>query len=739
MVKKSFITSFAVLAAMTLTTSCSNDDVFDASQDLSFAQYEAKFIQKFGKPSSTQTWGFEDEARALTRANNPGEGFAETSTGINANANEWADPTPGKTYGGLVVPDPLTEKQKALVARYFQTVNDLKYEDPHWRNFFVQQVHKGGNTQKFNTTEGIKAADGSNSYTSDNMNLLSVGYNGQHINNFNHGTYGVEAGSTYGTVGTTGVGVLDKGWTANDFGEHHHMDQIMLMANIDDTECMGYHCSATGVSLQRNDKAALVSWQTIRSWARENGIYEEDILNDGWNRSFVGFDLALKSLDESYAKGNNGEPLYAMLSEVPNNNNMQYAWDGTNLMKIGTKPQTKEDQNITNILQNATLWQNAVAVSYNSSTGNWDWTGNEFQLYNLNIDLTGYTKLVIEYAEATTKNYNIELSVEGYLVGWDQNRKSGETKVEIDITNATKLTWMKFYNGGATKIKRIYLTSGANDLYYDSEYLLGNGQQLRYMDSNMNQYAGKSRTLTDNDLQTYQDGKLCLNLQKINELVSDGYLPVKGSAMKTWAKWEDSDGYFSDWIVTLSEAKKINNPYVIRVMAEDLTVQDINSDFDFNDIVFDVKWLEGGAQIRIVAAGGTLPLTIGGQTGPDGTEVHAAFQEANPDKVITTKTMINTAAGHKNDYKYPVITLTGDFKNKTGENAGKNNANLIRLFVNKGTEAEPKWVEMTAETGRTAAKFGVDPQTEWCDERQDIEKRYPDFGAWVRGEKSFFQ
>lgn len=176
---------------------------------------------------------------------------------------------------------------------------------------------------------------------------------------------------------------------------------------------------------------------------------------------------------------------------------------------------------------------------------------------------------------------------------------------------------------------------------------------------------------------------------------------------------------------------------VIRVMAEDLTITSTgaNSDFDFNDIVFDVQWTSTGAKVRINAAGGTLPLTIGGAAGGLGTEVHAAFKEANPTKNITVKTMMNTFENHKSDYVRPIINLTGNFVNAE---TGQKDANLIKLFVNKGTEDDPKWIELTAVKGKVASKIGVDPKVEWCNERQGIDSRYDKFPAWVRGEVEVF-
>lgn len=145
----------------------------------------------------------------------------------------------------------------------------------------------------------------------------------------------------------------------------------------------------------------------------------------------------------------------------------------------------------------------------------------------------------------------------------------------------------------------------------------------------------------------------------------------------------------------------------VRVIAEDLSVSD-NTDFDFNDVVFDVTfdYPAGKTTITLLAAGGTLPLYVGGQ------EVHEMFG-------VSTKTMVNTGAGASKD---PVsFELDGTFNY---------DANNIVVKVLK--EGEPAVI--TAERGKVASKIAVKPQYEWCKERQDIEAKYPDFGKYVKGE-----
>ena len=298
--KKYLMTGIAALAMGGLFTSCGPSmDTYGGSQaDYVKQSYEQKFIQAFGEPAPNQTWGFGSETatvaatRGMTRSN-PGDTYPQTNEGINANGNEWADPS--KEYGGWVVPDPLTEGQIERVRKYFQANPNLSFEDPHFRHFFVQQVYKGGTSTPSTTPETITAANNSTSNSSQ-MNKLTVGQNNLHINNYNSGD-------------CSNTNVLDNGKTVNN-GTYHN-DKIMLMVNIDDTSCFGYYES--GASIQVNNKAALVSAADIDAWAAANGNPGEAVV-DKWNRSFMGFDHALKegadALDAATLKYNDGPESY---------------------------------------------------------------------------------------------------------------------------------------------------------------------------------------------------------------------------------------------------------------------------------------------------------------------------------------------------------------------------------------------------------------------------------------------
>ncbi len=176
----------------------------------------------------------------------------------------------------------------------------------------------------------------------------------------------------------------------------------------------------------------------------------------------------------------------------------------------------------------------------------------------------------------------------------------------------------------------------------------------------------------------------------------------------------EANDIYTDWIVRLVEAQPKNQiTYDLRVMAEDLSVTSA-SDFDFNDVVFDAKIdaTAGKTYIKLLAAGGTMPLRIGcDEEGNGGEEVHEKFG-------VTTSTMVNTAAGQHNA-KTPVeFTL-----NQTWSSIGN-----IPVYVYKNGE----WQPITAYTGMPASKFGCPVGTDWADERQDIDKKWDgNFTIWV--------
>jgi len=262
--------------------------------------------------------------------------------------------------------------------------------------------------------------------------------------------------------------------------------------------------------------------------------------------------------------------------------------------------------------------------------------------------------------------------------------------------------------------------------YYKPEVY---GQTYPYLISNLNMYCG--------DLKDYNNEPTGTELQW---LLDNGYLPVSGSADKKWVKAGScADGYYSDWIVCItpgilksggntpsSDDDDDNWGKWVRIIAEDLSVTQ-RTDFDFNDVVFDVRINSSKtkAQIKLKAAGGTLPLTVG-WTGAAGTsymeyEVHNMYN-------VPTNVMVNTHAKNGVDGKADVVkTLRGTF----------NSYNDIKVMVQKMGE----WIEITSTAGEPAGKIQVKTTYQWCDERMDISEVYngkkysKSFNAYVKDKK----
>ena len=164
--------------------------------------------------------------------------------------------------------------------------------------------------------------------------------------------------------------------------------------------------------------------------------------------------------------------------------------------------------------------------------------------------------------------------------------------------------------------------------------------------------------------------------------------------------------------------KKYDPTY--RIIAEDLNITDNGNDFDFNDIVLDVKLTTTGADCTLRAAGATLPIRINGQ---NDLEVHKLFGVDQDVMVNTNAEKLSGAKGKTvPESDLPKFKITGSFKS----------AKDVKIEVNRGTTTEPMWVELFADTGQPACKIAVTTKFVWPDERQSIKAKYPKFTEWVQ-------
>jgi len=594
-----------------LFTSCSHDIEGDGSaQEKIQKTYEEAFITRFGQPAADLDWGF---------------GSTQTSTRKeNKNLNEWGDPT----KGNWIVPDALSDGQKIRVMAYFQANPGLTYEDPKLKNFFIQQVYKGGTTPGAISSEQYTQTNGTPLIGSNNMDWLYMGEGLDHVNDYNNGQW--NNGTPYEVLNTGADANKHQGNTTHVEGVTHP-DMITLMENSS-TEFVAFG-SSTG-NQYHTDCCALAGWKVIEDWAiahqdslKAINKYGES-LDDGWNRSFVGLDYENRTIDNLYS-----------------------SWKGT------AKAKDFIDGNSHWILYQGTVY-----------------AADDFANFDL-ID---------------TKGEKVRYVID-------------------DVSNQAIADYIKYTKSDGT------IGNVTKDAY---NYKLSKQQ---------------FKDLYDVEISNQEDG--IYNLDMILGYILQSALPTENNG--NWVKNIGGRDYvFSDWIVTLTEAKKQggDNPNTrtdiqkIRVIAEDLTIEsdaEGKSDFDFNDVVFDVVWTRtytnevlSSEKVEIVlkAAGGTLPLYL------DGNEVHELYKAANPTLDIDQYTMINTNAElrHlKGKSGLADITFPTTNYDKNASTIGEI-ANSISIYVVKGGEP----CVLKAPKGDVASKVAVGIDYDWCDERQDIDEKY---------------
>ena len=191
-------------------------------------------------------------------------------------------------------------------------------------------------------------------------------------------------------------------------------------------------------------------------------------------------------------------------------------------------------------------------------------------------------------------------------------------------------------------------------------------------------------------------------------------LSAYGRKTETDEKYQLTDygreHYYDDWVFKIVPANGVIPPTSnVRIIGEDLSATQ-GTDFDFNDIVLDVNIVDGNAKCILQAAGGTLPLRINGD---DNLEVHKLFGLQQKSNGLYDMVNTNNGTLVKDPVEFPINGIT-------------NPAN-IKLEVLKNNV----WVEMTANRGEPAAKIAVNQDFDFCDEREPITTKYPNFHLWV--------
>jgi hypothetical protein len=162
---------------------------------------------------------------------------------------------------------------------------------------------------------------------------------------------------------------------------------------------------------------------------------------------------------------------------------------------------------------------------------------------------------------------------------------------------------------------------------------------------------------------------------------------------------------------------------VVRVIAENMGDQIISAanDFDFNDVVFDVTYVEEGkVRIKILAAGCTLPLTVG-WNGQDESkyrdyEIHNLLGYSET-MIINTNSNVGNPMDNVPPYEFE---FTGTFRIASF-------CQDVRDNIPVKVRRKDTWYSINAEPGKAPAKLCVGTDYEpWCDEGKDIDEWWQD-------------
>lgn len=306
----------------------------------------------------------------------------------------------------------------------------------------------------------------------------------------------------------------------------------------------------------------------------------------------------------------------------------------------------------------------------------------------------------------------------------------GETKYEVDFYQDKEGDELQYYNASASKWENV--TDNYVFSYIKNKGFADSDEVLRC----------KPYTIDFPDgtgefgfyVKVHESGAKYYSNPALNDennlMSSFAYKEVGGNTYITIEDHNNDDFDYNDFIFVMEgEQSHIEEDPIEYIYAvEDLGNTD---DFDFNDVVFSVSHVSGQlhANVKLLAAGGTLPAYISFNSTSYGGEVHARFKDSagNP---IASNVMVNTAEGTTQanmKQASPFVVQVG--ANWSHAAAFSNEEKGFGVKVEKnGTLIEVK----TPGPGNNAApQILILPENWlWPTERTRIDKAYPYFGEW---------
>ena len=677
--KKYLMTGIAAIAMCGMFTSCSHDmSLYNGNQsEQVLTNYEQAFVNAYGEPAANQTWGFGETTVAATR------GMTRTIS-VNGDAyDKFPSASDVADYFPTAIPEDADEvseleslyKGTSVQGQWgpvqmwdlYAIYSNLIKEGYNLKITKAGTTELGGNYQNagWDNAQGKNVVYPYNVYVDVDGDVTLKRVGATHFNLYIlRGNVTIE--SDYGEQ--AGLISVAAGATLNDYRNSIAANQGVKLfnrgtINAKNTEKydIGNFCTVY------NEGKFNVTGALTYSPGDTNTSY---FMNLGDDAELTAPSMTLNSAGNFFNSGK------AVIDGETNVTQKDIYWVNAGHYTTGT---------MTFSAKNATFYNYCQLLV----TGNAHMYDGEFNLMNNS------------YTEAATAEFD------NFIVNMDSN--SG-----INIIGATD--WKAQGDGTYQGFSAVDGASG-------SYVRLGGKATI----------ASHKKTLSISDGITYyieeieiKKGDKVVTEQELKDN-SDGDYPVldlNGTQAGSLTVTPNTNSCGATWTVGGGVKPTTES---IRVIAEDLNAKEIKtfdegSDFDFNDVVFDVYWthIPGNddkstqeVKIKLMACGAEFSIYIGSDD--DNIEIHNEFAKVN-DRGITGRTYTINTKGAR-DYNCPEITLLPDSWSGT---TIKQVAKSILVRVSKSGTL----YELSADKGRAASKIAVGTDYEWCDEYQDINAKY---------------
>ena len=737
--KKYLMKGFAAIVFCGAIASCSHDmdSGSDAVQSKVQETYEKAFVTRFGTPASTQTWGFGTSAKANTRAAMPdAPSFSDKATAIDP--KKPTEPTFSRTfynklsdassaiYSGDVADDNAwnaisnaivyIDSKSSKVGSNSQNMTIIVNET---MSFNAGGLNTNGNGPVICVAEGKTLTltgmgqnitiylapganlDATNASSFDKCNLIMSGNN-----TVTGGAMYFAYGSVVnkgGTITATSIQLDNSSnlWNEGTINVSGSLNSNNNYANIYNANTI------TAASMTLDQSATLWNEGTIQL-KNSDGTYTTSNKLEGKNTNIIIYNASGKTIELGSIELKSSAP------EILYN-------DGT----VTCHGEISLDNTADEIINNGTLTATSLNMKaggkmYNTVTTN---ISGLTKISNSNCQWQNdgqYTSGSFEVDQYAVKNFNnCKLIVNGNF--W-LNRGTFVLNSDASVVCNT-FTWedtSDFYLGGKSllKVSGQFLTKNANSGYglrgVGSDYAVVQASSIAHQGNEQFRmsYYGNLYIATDNHFEQWYKDNPNTN-QPAYWYESSVKFKFKGETTATIPETPCNPGY---------QGEDNQETPTYRVIAEDLNAEEA-SDFDFNDVVFDVEPNETGTAAKIIvrAAGGIYKLTVAGQ------EVHAAFgQTAKADGLYP---MINTQPWNPEVKATLIESYEGDF---SSDAAIRNTIKNIEIKVYK-PGFEETGIELSAQTGKPACKILVDQTFDVVTERTGIADKNTNFHKYVQG------